>query len=781
MRSSVARGAGLPVAVFIATVFSCGNNPSSAPSQLGGDGGSSGSGGGNASNSGTGSGGGSSSGSTSGGQSEGGTPYDAGNPFGDAGPIVATQPVSANIVVDQFGYRTADEKLAVIRNPKKGFDSAMAFTPGPTYALVDAHSSAKLLEAAPAAWNGGATDTSSGDQAWVFDFSSVTTQGQYFVLDEKNAVRSPVFTVWDGVYRDVLVQSTRMYYYQRSGIAHDAKYAGAAWADTMAHPQDAKCGLYSDGSGPQDLHGGWFDAGDENTYTNWAASDVIQLMHAYVENPGAFTDDYNIPESGNGVPDILDEVKWELDWMVRMQQPNGSALSIKGHQGASPPSADTAPCKYGSASTSASFSTAAAFAYASTIFKSATGVAAAYPGYAAGLAAKAQSAWTWAVANPNVTFYNNTPNIQPITLGGGEQEVDAAGLLLKKIQAAVYLFELTGTATYQTFVDANYTNLQSAFDSSHLDPLDASLEYAGTSTATASVTQAILANYKTQTENQFFTPESSQQDPYGSALPGYWWGSNATKSSQGDVFEAFAFHNLDSTKTADALRYAERYIHYVHGVNPLQLVYLSAMADHGASKFVTRFFHTWFAHGSVWDQAGVSKYGPPPGYLVGGPNPSYSWDGCCPSGCNSAMNNAACGAALPLSPPARVSRTRSRIWTSTITGPSDSWSKSPSLTWGIRPPGSGYCPSSCTDHPANFSRTRAWNLGSPRRSRRGRKAASTRSSRSISSKGRAPTSLAARTYGGMISVRPCSNALKSSDAFRYEADTSMKAGRTPRM
>src|SRR5579863_9848594 len=53
----------------------------------------------------------------------------------DAGPIVAPQPLSPNIVVDQFGYRTVAEKIAVVRSPQKGFDSAAPFAPGAKYAL----------------------------------------------------------------------------------------------------------------------------------------------------------------------------------------------------------------------------------------------------------------------------------------------------------------------------------------------------------------------------------------------------------------------------------------------------------------------------------------------------------------------------------------------------------------------------------------------------------------------------------------------------------------------
>ena len=557
---------------------------------------------------------------------------------------MAPQPLSPFIVVDQFGYRTGDEKFAVLRTPVTGFDVGKSYTPAAKYAVVDAHSGAKLLEAAPKAWNAGATDGSSGDKAWWLDFSSVDTVSDYFVLDETANVRSPVFHIGDDAYDDVLTQSTRMYYYQRDGIAKDAKYAGADWADGMAHPQDTMCGLYSDGSGAHDLHGGWFDAGDQNRYTNWAASDVIELLRAYVENPGVFGDATNIPESGNGVPDVLDEVKWAIDWLVRMQNSDGSVLSIAGHQGASPPSTDTSPCKYGPANTSATLTTAAAFAYASKVYGSVGSVTTAYPGFATDLGTRAQQAWTWAVANPSVTFYNSG------NVGAGEQEVDDTGRLQKKVQAAVFLFELTGSATYQSFFDANYSGLLSSFDEYHVEQIDTALEYTKAKGATASVTSAILAAFKSSVEGSgYLGTLTSNPDPYMSPLDGYTWGSNQDKAGQGNLFADVVAFGVDATANANAMRAAERYVHYVHGVNPLQLVYLSNMP--GATKGVTRFFHTWFAHGSQWDAVGVSKYGPPPGYLVGGPNPGYSWDSCCPSGCGSSANNAMCGAAV-LSPPA---------------------------------------------------------------------------------------------------------------------------------
>ncbi len=582
----------------------------------------------------------------------------------DAAPINASQPLSPYIVVDQFGYLPSSEKIAIIRSPQKGFDSGKSFTPGAMFGLVDAHEGTKLLEAAPVAWNGGATDTSSGDKAWWFDFSTVTTKGDYFVLDEGSSVRSAVFSIDPSVYRPVLTQATRMYYYQRDGGAKLAQFAGADWADGIEHPQDSMCGLYKDGSAPHDLHGGWFDAGDQNRYTNWAASDVIMLLRAYSESPSAFGDDTNIPESGNGVPDILDEIKWDVDWMGRMQQTDGSVFSIAGHAGASPPSTDTSPCKYGPANTSAAFSTAAAFAYASIVFHGSAAATKTYPGYSDALATMAQKAWSWGNANPGVTFYNSQNGV-----GAGEQEVDAPGLLLKKVQAAVFLFELTGDATYQTVVDANYTKLMAAFDPFHLEPIDAALEYAKIKTATPSVAQAIDGGFKANIEGtNYFGQLHSNVDPYLAYLQAYVWGSNQTKGAQGNMFTDVAAFGLDAAATADATRYASRYVHYFHGVNPLQLVFLSNMGNYGAEKSVTRFFHTWFAHGSQWDAFGVSKYGPPPGYLTGGANPGYTWDACCPNKCS--WNS--CGAAQ-LSPPAGQPNQKSYLdfndnW------PLDSWS-----------------------------------------------------------------------------------------------------------
>ena len=101
--------------------------------------------------------------------------------------------------------------------------------------------------------------------------------------------------------------------------------------------------------------------------------------------------------------------------------------------------------------------------------------------------------------------------------------------------------------------------------------------------------------------------------------------------------------NINSSLDIDSENAAEGYIHYLHGVNPLNMVYLSNMYEYGGDNCVNQFYHTWFDDESnLWDQVGVSTYGPAPGFLTGGPNPNYEVDGCCPNNCGSTNNNSKC-------------------------------------------------------------------------------------------------------------------------------------------
>lgn len=552
--------------------------------------------------------------------------------------VMHAQIVSKYIVIDQFGYLPEEVKIAVIRDPITGSDAAESFTPGNNYAVVNL-AGQQVYKGSPRVWGGGSEDASSGDKAWWFDFSTVKTPGDYYILDVANNVKSYTFQINKSIYNNVLKQAVRTFFYQRAGFAKDATYAGEAWADAASHLQDSKARAYNDmgnAATEKDVSGGWYDAGDYNKYTNWTSSYVVQMMLAYLEKPEAWGDDYNLPESGNKIPDLLDEAKWGIDHLLRMQQKNGSVLSIASLSHASPPSKATGTTYYGAINTSSAHSVAGAFALASTVYRK-LGMTV----YADTLLKRAKAAWNWSGANPNVVWNNNDPNFGSKGIGAGQQEQSDYDRKIGRIKAAIFLFAATGEATYRSYVDANFRTAHllewtSAYPFEG-EAQDALLYYTTLTTATSATKKAILNAYASGMEGEHnLGAYVSETDPYRAHLKDYTWGSNNIKSIQGTMFHNMISYGVDPTQEEDARNAALGYLHYIHGVNPLSFVYLSNMYAHGAENGVNEFYHSWFTDKSAkWDRVGTSTYGPAPGFLVGGANPAYDWADCCLGDCAS--------------------------------------------------------------------------------------------------------------------------------------------------
>ena len=127
-----------------------------------------------------------------------------------------------------------------------------------------------------------------------------------------------------------------------------------------------------------------------------------------------------------------------------------------------------------------------------------------------------------------------------------------------------------------------------------------------------------------------FPTATAGGDPYLSPLSAYYWGSNFTKAQQGRVYELLAQFTKDKKIAKQAMTVAEGYLHYIHGVNPLGLVYLTNMKRAGAEHSAKTTFHFWFTDGSPrWDEVSDTTPGPAPGYLLGGPTNWYAVDSCC--------------------------------------------------------------------------------------------------------------------------------------------------------
>ena len=225
----------------------------------------------------------------------------------DAAGAVAAEadPDAVGIRVNQVGWRPGAVKRAVFADLP---DSGDAFS------VVNA-------ETGETAFEGALSDPIdnpwAGETNRVADFSALTEPGTYKVV-AADGHESPVFTIGDDVYADLLRSAARMLYLQRCGVETDAAHAG-----DYAHPacHTALATVY--GTDEQiDVSGGWHDAGDYGRYVVSGAKAAADLLLAH-EILGEGLDDVGIPESGDGVDDLLQEAKFELDWMLKMQAPSG--------------------------------------------------------------------------------------------------------------------------------------------------------------------------------------------------------------------------------------------------------------------------------------------------------------------------------------------------------------------------------------------------------------------------------------------------------------------------
>lgn len=539
-----------------------------------------------------------------------------------------------HILVDQFGYRPQDRKIAVIRAPVRGYDAGEKFIPGTTYQIRSSADGKIVFSGTAAPWNGGATEASSGDRGWWFDFSAVKAPGNYFVHDVSNRRRSATFSIGDRVYRGVLKAAVRMYFYQRSGFAKRVPYAQSCWEDQAAYlgpGQDSQAHDITDPDNAakvRDLSGGWFDAGDTNKYVTNAIRPVHELLSAYQQNPAAFTDDFNIPESGNQVPDLLDEIRWETDWLKRMQFDDGSSalkVGAKTFVNPSPPSSDTSARFYVPACSSATIATAGMFAHAAYVFRAIPQLRA----ESVELASRAQKGWArYQAAMPRQEHCDSGE----VKVAGAD--LKAADQDRQAVVAAIYLFALIGDEAYATYVKAHYQQLRPYHDIgwSRYDPEQgqALLFYAGLPGSDPAVARRILSDHAADVKagNQVYG-SAADDDLYRNFLhdPQYHWGSNEVRSDYGNT-NMDAVRHLPAGADAENLRIrALDTLHYIHGVNPFARVYLSNMYAYGATSSVNQIFHAWFRRDcnrlyctdARWSDAITSECGPAPGFLPGGP------------------------------------------------------------------------------------------------------------------------------------------------------------------
>ena len=177
--------------------------------------------------------------------------------------LVACSPASQSaaaktppIIVDQFGYLPALDKIAIIKDPKVGFDSRYSFSPGQRYAVINRTTGQVVFTGQPVPWKNGKVDDSSGDRVWHFDFSSVRTPGRYVIRDVERQIDSFEFEISPSVYTPVLKTAFKTMYLQRAGFEKRAPYAPRGFSDRASHlgrGQDSQARLFNRANEPSTL------------------------------------------------------------------------------------------------------------------------------------------------------------------------------------------------------------------------------------------------------------------------------------------------------------------------------------------------------------------------------------------------------------------------------------------------------------------------------------------------------------------------------------------------
>lgn len=531
---------------------------------------------------------------------------------------------SPHIAVNQFGYLPDDHKLAVLIDPQQGFNAKAAYD-APDELLLARVRHDDLLDVVgrypPEPWNEGATDASSGDRGWWVDFSDVQDEGTYVFLDKENKHFAGPFEIGEDVYDGVLRAAVRMYFYQRLSFAKEPQYTEGPWSDERAFDQDKHARWVEakdDASTERDMHGGWMDAGDYNKYTTFTASALQPLLHAFADNPGVFTDDLNIPESGNGRPDLIDEILFELEWLKRMQDDADGGVSLKvgeiNHDGATPPSADERPRYYVGKCSSAAVAAAGMFAHAALVLQR-------FPelrGEVSELTRRAERALEWYFSNPRETNCDT----QEVKSGDADRSLEDQDELAAA--AAAYLWMLTGKEEHHAYFREHYTAMRPMKDGrwglyngyqGHL-----LLDYAQHPGADAAIAEAIRERRRETAATADVYQFAEANDLYGAFMnrDSFHWGSLNPRSAHGAALAQLAERDLIPERSEEFRRMAAAHLHYILGVNPFVTVYLTNMGRYGAERSFMQIFHTWFRDGSEWDA------NPPPGYVPGGPNQDYT-------------------------------------------------------------------------------------------------------------------------------------------------------------
>jgi endoglucanase len=515
-----------------------------------------------------------------------------------AGTATRAMAVSAEIHVNQIGFHPQAPKKGVVVNA----GGATRFF----VATSDLSDTAFKGDLGPEK-----TWASSGEAAKLADFSALTEPGEYVLGVEGKGVSYP-FRIDAHAQLETTRGAIRGFFYQRASCTINAANGGK-WARNPGHP-DNRVTVHASAASEARPEGtlisaqkGWYDAGDYNKYVVNSGISTYTLLALYRHYPAFFdTLKLNIPETGNAIPDLLDEALWNLRWMLAMQDPNdGGAyhkLTSAEFSGFVMPDADGAKRYVVKKSVTATLDLAATAAYASRLFRRFDGT---MPGFADSALAVARKAWAWARQHP-LEYYRQAdlnkqfaPAINTGEYGDGSSadELFWAGAELYLatredsffVAAAAKLPASFGVPGWNSVTALGMYSLADArFEGySRIDP--DSIVKAVTTSAAAFRARADSTAYGVPMGPNEFN-----------------WGSNSQDANDGVLLLQAFRHTGDSTY----LRAAVSALDYLLGRNATGYSYVTGFGSNPPMD----------PHHRPSYSDGIRE--PVPGLLVGGPNPS---------------------------------------------------------------------------------------------------------------------------------------------------------------
>ena len=495
--------------------------------------------------------------------------------------LAVTATLAATSYQNQVGFISkAPKQIAVV-------DAA-----GKDVVFKDAEGNSVLTVTAPEAsmW------APANQEASLVDFSELATPGTYRAFVGDDSIGHPI-NISDNALEGVTKASLKFFYFQRSSMELTEEYAGK-YARAMGHPDTAV--LYHESTGKEDLTAtfngskGWYDAGDYGKYVVNSGITTYTLLQLYQHNKAYFdTLNLNIPESKNDVPDILDEIRWNIEWMLTMQDDDGGVfhkLTTKQFAGMVLPEKATSKRFAIGKSITATWDFVGVTALAADIYKRFDAE------FAEKCAKAAGAARWWATLHPYDYF------TQPKDVGTGsytdgsavdERMWGAAELYrisgLPEVLEDLHKFKLINNrrklqgwqTVYALAAFTMATNPQ-VFDQEDVD--------------SAKILIFTLADSYIKELNNGFGLAIGNED--------FYWGSNSVVANKGMVL-IHAYILSDDKKYLDA---AQGILDYLLGRNPLDLSYLTGW---GVNQVMNPHHRP---------SEGDTVVAPVPGMLVGGPN-----------------------------------------------------------------------------------------------------------------------------------------------------------------